>query len=117
MRGLSVAVASATNPLQYLHYCLSRPFFVCCCLADSGQAGGLALVDVLLNEPEGPSGKLTTTWMKTEQLGDYMSYNMSGSLGPTGKTYKYLTAEPYYRFGAGKSYGSFTYLPPANKSL
>ena len=55
--------------------------------------------------------------MKTEQLGDYMSYNMSGSLGPTGKTYKYLTAEPYYRFGAGKSYGSFTYLPPANKSL
>ena len=72
---------------------------------------------MLLNEPEGPSGKLTTTWMKTEQLGDYMSYNMSGSLGPTGKTYKYLTAEPYYRFGAGKSYGSFTYLPPANKSL
>jgi beta-glucosidase len=78
-------------------------------LGYSGQAGGLALVDVLLTEPEGPSGKLTTTWYKPGQLGDYMSYDMTGSLGPQGKTYKYLTAEPYYRFGAGKSYGSFVY--------
>ena len=86
------------------------------------------MVDVLLNEPEGPSGKLTTTCAaavrlfsssyaaappaavkamgraavagyKPEQLGDYMSYDMTGSLGPKGKTYKYLTSTPYYRFG------------------
>ena len=44
------------------------PMYVPPAVTDSGQAGGLAFVDVLLNEPEGPSGKLTTTWMKPEQV-------------------------------------------------
>jgi len=74
-----------------------------------GQAAGLGFVDVLFGEPEGPSGKLTVTYYKKEQLGDFMSYNMTGSLGPKGKTYRYLTSTPYYRFGHGMTYTSFTY--------
>ena len=74
-----------------------------------GQAAGLGFVDVLFGEPEGPSGKLTVTYYKPEQLGDFMSYDMSGSLGPKGKTYKYLTTEPFYRFGFGRSYTEFDY--------
>ena len=38
-----------------------------------------------------------------------MSYNMSGSLGPKGKTYRWLTAEPFYRFGHGMAYTEFKY--------
>jgi len=74
-----------------------------------GQEAGNGLVDVLFNEPEGPSGKTTVTYYKLEQLGDFMSYNMSGSLGPTGKTYRWLTSEPFYRFGHGKTYTVFNY--------
>lgn len=66
-----------------------------------GQAAGYGLVDVLLNEPEGPSGKLTVTYYKDEQLGSIVDYGMRASYGPTGKTYKFLTAEPHYRFGYG----------------
>ena len=61
-------------------------------------------MDVLLNEPEGPSGKLTVTYYKPEQLGSIVDYSMIASLGPQGKTYKFLTSEPHYRFGYGLSY-------------
>ena len=66
-----------------------------------GQAAGYGFVDVLFNEPEGPSGKLTVTYYKEDQLGSIVDYGMRASYGPTGFTYKYLTAEPFYRFGFG----------------
>ena len=39
----------------------------------------------VLNEPEGPSGKLTITYYKPEQLGSIVDYGMRASYGPTGK--------------------------------
>ena len=66
-----------------------------------GQAGGLAVADVLFGDFN-PSGKLPVTFYKnTEQLPDFEDYSMKG------RTYRYMTDKPLFPFGYGLSYTTF----------
>ena len=66
-----------------------------------GQAGGLAVADVLFGDYN-PGGKLPVTFYKhTEQLPDFDDYSMKG------RTYRYMTETPLFPFGYGLSYTTF----------
>jgi beta-glucosidase len=65
--------------------------------------GGHAVADVLFGDVS-PAGKLPITFPKSlEQLPPFDDYSM------TGRTYRYMTAEPLYPFGFGLSYTTFAY--------
>lgn len=66
-----------------------------------GQAGGLAVADILFGDFN-PSGKLPVTFYKnTGQLPDFEDYSMKG------RTYRYLPEAPLFPFGYGLSYTTF----------
>lgn len=66
-----------------------------------GQAGGLAVADILFGDFN-PSGKLPVTFYKnTGQLPDFDDYSMKG------RTYRYLPEAPLFPFGYGLSYTTF----------
>jgi len=68
-----------------------------------GEEGGNAVADVLFGDIS-PSGRLPITFPKSlKQLPAYEDYSMKG------RTYRYMTEEPFYPFGYGLSYGKFTY--------
>ncbi len=91
----------------------------------NGQTQGTALGKVLTGKVN-PSGRLTTTWYKnddvakmelsnnTEQVveglkGKYTDYDIQAHGNDPGHTYQYYTGTPVYPFGYGKSYTEFTY--------
>ena len=66
-----------------------------------GQAGGLAVADVLFGDYN-PGGKLPVTFYKnTAQLPDFNDYSMKG------RTYRYMKETPLFPFGYGLSYTTF----------
>ncbi len=68
-----------------------------------GQAGGAALADVLFGDYN-PAGRLPVTFYKSaDQLPAFSDYSMKG------KTYRFFTGEPLFRFGDGLSYTTFGY--------
>ena len=68
-----------------------------------GMEGGRAVADVLFGDIS-PAGKLPLTFPKSlDQLPAFDDYSM------TGRTYRYMTAEPLYPFGFGLSYSKFEY--------
>ena len=69
-----------------------------------GEAMGQAVADVLLGNYN-PAGRLpVTVYASTEQLPDFLDYNMEG------RTYRYLRGEePEFHFGYGLSYTTFEY--------
>lgn len=68
-----------------------------------GQAGGTAIVDVLLGDYN-PAGRLPVTFYKSiAQVPDFEDYSMKG------RTYRYMQQEPLFPFGHGLSYTDFTY--------
>jgi beta-glucosidase len=68
-----------------------------------GQAGGLALAEVLFGEAN-PAGRLPVTVYKSlEDLPPFEDYEMDG------RTYRYFQGEPLYAFGHGLSYTTFAY--------
>ena len=67
---------------------------------------GNALVDVLFGQFN-PAGRLSVTWYTgNDQLPSMTDYNMRSQ---PGRTYKYLTTAPLYKFGYGLSYTTFKY--------
>lgn len=68
-----------------------------------GMEGGRAVADILFGDLS-PSGKLPVTFPKSvAQLPPFDDYSM------TGRTYRYMNAEPLYPFGFGLSYSTFEY--------
>ncbi len=68
-----------------------------------GQAGGLALADVLFGD-YCPAGRLPITFPRSlEDIPEFTDYRMKG------RTYRYLEREPLYPFGYGLSYTRFSY--------
>ena len=66
-----------------------------------GQAGGVAVADILFGDFN-PCGKLPVTFYKsTDQLPDFEDYSMKG------RTYRYMEEKPLFSFGYGLSYTSF----------
>lgn len=68
-----------------------------------GQAGGIAVADVLFGDYN-PSGRLPVTFYKKDSdLPSFTDYSMEG------RTYRYFKGQPLYPFGFGLSYTSFSY--------
>ncbi|HET6312954.1 MAG TPA: glycoside hydrolase family 3 N-terminal domain-containing protein [Chloroflexia bacterium] len=68
-----------------------------------GEAGGLAVADVLFGHVT-PSGKLPLTFPRSlDDLPPFDDYGMQG------RTYRYADKEPLYPFGFGLSYTRFAY--------
>ena len=68
-----------------------------------GQAGGTAIAETLVGA-NNPGGRLPLTfYANNEQLPPFADYTMKG------RTYRYFTGEPLYRFGDGLSYTTFGY--------
>ncbi len=68
-----------------------------------GEEGGNAVADIIFGNVS-PSGRLPITFPKSlEQLPPYADYSMKD------RTYRYMEQEPFYPFGFGLSYTSFTY--------
>jgi beta-glucosidase len=68
-----------------------------------GEAGGTAVVNVLLGNYN-PSGRLPVTFYRNvDQLPDFQNYKMKD------RTYRYMTREPLFSFGYGLSYTTFKY--------
>lgn len=92
--------------------------------AYNGQTQGTALGKVLTGQVN-PSGKLTTTWYKNDDVkkmelyggnkkigditGGYTDYNIQADGTNPGHTYQYYGGTPVYPFGYGLSYTSFEY--------
>jgi len=71
-----------------------------------GEQGGAAVADVLFGHTN-PGGRLPITFPKsTDQLPPFEDYAMAG------RTYRFMSDEPLYRFGYGLSYTTFAYDEP-----
>ena len=71
-----------------------------------GESGQQAIVDVLFGDADA-SGRLPFTVYKEEWGEATPMHSMSFQAGQ-GRSYKYLTTTPLYRFGAGLSYSTFS---------
>jgi len=75
-----------------------------------GQSGGQAIAETLFGD-NNPGGKLTQTWYRsdfTEQCkADDMNMRPNATTGCPGRTYRFFTGEPVFKFGEGMSYTTF----------
>jgi beta-glucosidase len=68
-----------------------------------GEAAGEAIANILTGKAD-PSGRLPVTFYASDhQLPPFTDYGMQG------RTYRYFSGEPLYRFGYGLSYTTFRY--------
>ena len=76
-----------------------------------GQAGGAALLDVLLGDAN-PSGKSPVTWYRADFVHSRQPWDMDLRTGD-GVTHMHYTKTPLWKFGTGLSYTQFEYAFPA----
>lgn len=75
-----------------------------------GQAGGLAIADILFGATN-PGGKLPLTWYPQDYLNNLPMTNMAmrPSSGYPGRTYRFYQGPVVYPFGHGLSYTNFVH--------
>ncbi|KAJ8500955.1 hypothetical protein OPV22_011507 [Ensete ventricosum] len=76
-----------------------------------GEAGGLAIARIIFGE-HNPGGRLPVTWYPQEftrvPMTD-MRMRADAASGYPGRTYRFYTGKPVYRFGYGLSYTTYSY--------
>ncbi|WOL19415.1 putative beta-D-xylosidase 7 [Canna indica] len=76
-----------------------------------GEAGGLAISQIIFGD-HNPGGRLPVTWYPQEfttvPMTD-MRMRADPSSGYPGRTYRFYTGKPVYRFGYGLSYSTYSY--------
>ncbi|THU57495.1 hypothetical protein C4D60_Mb03t04140 [Musa balbisiana] len=76
-----------------------------------GEAGGLAIARIIFGE-HNPGGRLPVTWYPQEFTGVPMidmRMRADPASGYPGRTYRFYTGKPVYRFGYGLSYTTYSY--------
>ncbi|XP_074589386.1 LOW QUALITY PROTEIN: putative beta-D-xylosidase 7 [Curcuma longa] len=76
-----------------------------------GEAGGLAISHIIFGD-HNPGGRLPVTWYPQEftrvPMTD-MRMRADPATGYPGRTYRFYTGKPVYRFGFGLSYSNYSY--------
>merc|ERR1711865_789849 len=75
-----------------------------------GQSGGTSIADTIFGE-NNPSGKLSLTWYPEELTKQVaitdMGMRPNKTSGNPGRTYRFYTGTPVFKFGEGLSYSTF----------
>merc|ERR1712195_13494 len=77
-----------------------------------GQSGGTSIADTIFGE-NNPSGKLSLTWYPEELTKQVpitdMGMRPNQTSGNPGRTYRFYTGTPVFKFGEGLSYSAFSH--------
>ena len=84
-----------------------------------GEMGGLAIAMTLFGD-HSPGGKLTQTWYDADFINGCSMFDMNmrpDKQGCKGRTYRFFTGTPVFKFGTGLSYATFGVKQPSLRTF